>query len=144
MMKTLEVAILMAVCLLACKNLTADKPVGLTVLNVNDLNTEHKKDKEAVRAKYDGKEVIVMGRATEDFDPAHVYFDIGEKQLTFRLQADRSQETWVGVDCIVEAANKDKFAGIEKDDVFAVKGIFHITQGGMEVSPCSRELRDSN
>lgn len=53
------------------------------------------------------------------------------------------QETWVGVDCIVEAANKDKFAGLKKDDVFAIKGIFHITQGGMAVSPCTRELRES-
>jgi hypothetical protein len=115
----------------------------MTVLNVNDLNVEHKKDKEALRAKYDGKEVIVMGRAIEDFNPNHIYFETGDKSLLFPLQADISQETWVGVDCKVEAANKDKFAGIKKDDVFAVKGIFHIKQGGMEVSPCSRELRES-
>lgn len=135
-------AMLVAVCLLGCKNLGLNKEAGPTVLNVNDLNDQHKKDKEALRAKYDGKEVIVMGRATEDFDPNHVYFEIGDKQLNISLQADRSQETWVGVDCVVVAANKDKFAGIKKDDVFAVKGIFHITQGGMEVSPCTRELRE--
>jgi hypothetical protein len=127
-------------CLVGCQNLTAPK---MTILNVNDLNTEHKKDKEALRAKYDGKEVIVMGRAIEDFNPNHIYFETGDKSLLFPLQADISQETWVGVDCKVEAANKDKFAGIKKDDVFAVKGIFHIKQGGMEVSPCSRELRES-
>ncbi|MFZ0063275.1 MAG: hypothetical protein WAL47_14685 [Pyrinomonadaceae bacterium] len=135
-------AMLIAVCVLGCKNLGLNKEAGPTVLNVNDLNDQHKKDKEALRTKYDGKEVIVMGRATEDFDPNHVYFEIGDKQLSFSLQADRSQETWVGVDCVVLAANKDKFAGIKKDDVFAVKGIFHITQGGMEVSPCTRELRE--
>ena len=135
-------AMLIAVCFLGCKNLGLNKEAGPTVLNVNDLNDQHKKDKEALRAKYDGKEVIVMGRATEDFDPNHVYFEIGDKQLSFDLQADRSQETWVGVACVVVAANKDKFAAIKKDDVFAVKGIFHITQGGMEVSPCTRELRE--
>jgi putative nucleic acid binding protein len=135
-------AMLIAVCVLGCKNLGLNKEALPTVLNVNDLNDQHKKDKEALRTKYDGKEVIVMGRATEDFDPNHVYFEIGDKQLSFSLQADRSQETWVGVDCVVLAANKDKFAGIKKDDVFAVKGIFHITQGGMEVSPCTRELRE--
>jgi hypothetical protein len=141
MMRTLLVASVMVVCcLVGCQNLTAPK---MTILNVNDLNAEHKKDKEALRAKYDGKEVIVMGRAIEDFNPHHIYFEIGDKSLIFPLQADLSQETWVGVDCKVEAANKDKFAGIKKDDVFAVKGIFHITQGGMEVSPCSRELRES-
>jgi hypothetical protein len=127
-------------CLLGCKNLTTPK---VTVLNVNDLNAEHKKDKEALRAKYDGKEVIVMGRAIEDFNPNHFYFESGDKSLTFPLQADLSQETWVGVDCRVEAANKDKFDGIKKGDVYAVKGIFHLTRGGMEVSPCSRELRES-
>jgi len=142
MLKTLLAVTLIGVCVLGCKNLGVNTEAGPTVLNLNDLNEQHKKDKEALRAKYDGKEVIVMGRATEDFDPNHVYFDIGDKQLTFSLQADRSQETWVGVDCVVVAANKDKFAGIKKDDVFAVKGIFHITQGGMEVSPCSRELRE--
>jgi hypothetical protein len=134
-------AMLIAVCLLGCKNLGLNKEAGPTVLNVNDLNDQHQKDKEALRAKYDGKEVIVMGRATEDFDPNHVYFEIGDKQLSISLQADQSKETWVGVDCVVQAANKEKFAGVKKDDVFAVKGIFHITQGGMEVSPCSRELR---
>lgn len=141
MTNTIVAATLMAVCLLGCKYLGANKEAGLTVLNVNDLNDQHKKDKDALRAKYDGKEVIVMGRATEDFDPNHVYFEIGDKQLTISLQADQSKETWVGVDCKVEAANKDKFAGIKRDDVFAVKGMFHLTQGGMEVSPCSRELR---
>lgn len=142
MMRTLLLASVMVVCCLAgCQNLTAPK---MTILNVNDLNTEHKKDKEALRAKYDGKEVIVMGRAVEDFNPNHIYFQLpGDKQIAFSLQADISQETWVGVDCKVEAANKDKFAGIKKDDVFAVKGIFHLTQGGMEISPCSRELRES-
>ena len=140
-MRTLLVACVMVMCcLIGCQSLTAPK---MTILNVNDLNTEHKKDKEALRAKYDGKEVIVMGRATDNFNPNSIYFDTGDKSSTFSLQADLSQETWVGVDCKVEAANKDKFAGIKKDDVFAVKGIFHITQGGMEVSPCSRELRDS-
>lgn len=147
MTNTFVAAMLMAVCLLACQYLGANKKgnkvAGLTVLNVNDLNDEHKKDKAALRAKYDGKEVIVLGRATEDFNPEHVYFDIGDKQLNFPLQADSSRETWVGVDCKVEAANKDKFAGIKRDDVFAVKGIFHVTQGGMEVSPCTRELRES-
>ena len=123
-----------------CRNLATPK---MTILNVNDLNTEHKKDKEALRAKYDGKEVIVMGRAVEDFRANSFYFESGDKSLPFSLQADISQESWVGVDCKVEAANKDKFAGIKKDDVFAVKGIFHLTQGGMEVSPCSRELRES-
>ena len=142
MLKTVLSLALVIVCLLGCKMGGANTGSGLTVLNVNDLNDEHKKDKEALRTKYDGKEVIVMGRATEDFDPNHVYFEIGDKQLSFSLQADRSQETWVGVDCVVLAANKDKFAGIKKDDVFAVKGIFHITQGGMEVSPCTRELRE--
>lgn len=142
MKNTIVAVMLMALCLLGCKNLVATKDAGLTVLNVNDLNDQHKKDKEALRAKYDGKEVIVMGRATEDFNPNHVYFETGDKELSISLQADRSQETWVGVDCVVQAANKDKFAGIKKDDVFAVKGIFHITQGGMEVSPCSRELRE--
>lgn len=140
-MRTLLLASVMVVCcLLGCKNLTTPK---VTVLNVNDLNAEHKKDKEALRAKYDGKEVIVMGRAIEDFNPHHFYFESGDKSLTFPLQADLSQETWVGVDCRVEAANKDKFDGIKKGDVFAVKGIFHLIQGGMEVSPCSRELRQS-
>jgi len=143
MIKTIVAATLMAMCLVGCQNSGADKAAGLTVLNVNDLNDQHKKDKEALRAKYDGKEVTVLGRATEDFDPNHVYFDIGDKQLSFSLQADRSKETWVGVDCKVDAANKDKFAGIKKDDVFAVKGVFHITQGAMEVSPCTREVRES-
>ena len=143
MMRTLVVATVMAVCLMGCQNLMPDKAADVTILNVNDLNKEHKKDKEALRTKYDGKEVIVMGRATQDFNPDDVYFELGEKQVSFRLQADISQETWVGVDCPVDVANKDKFAGIKKDDVFAVKGIFHITQGGMEVSPCSRELRES-
>lgn len=143
MIKIIVAVTLMAVCLVGCQNSGADKVAGLTLLNVNDLNDQHKKDKEVLRAKYDGKEVIVLGRATEDFDPKHVYFDIGDKQLSFSLQADRSQETWVGVDCKVDAAHKDKFAGISRDSVFAVKGIFHITQGGMEVSPCTRELRES-
>lgn len=146
MTNTFVAATLIAVCLLACQLLggnNATREAGPTVLNVNELNDEHKKDKEALRAKYDGKEVIVMGRATEDFDPDHVYFDLGEKQLNYRLQADLSRETWVGVDCKVDATNKAKFAGIKEDDVFAVKGTFHITQGGMEVSPCTRELRPS-
>jgi hypothetical protein len=142
MQKTLLAVTLIALCVLGCKNLGVNTEAGPTVLNLNDLNEQHKKDKEALRAKYDGKEVIVMGRAVEDFNPDHVYFETGDKQMTFSLQADSSQETWVGVDCVVVAANKDKFAGIKKDDVFAVKGIFHITQGGMELSPCSRELRE--
>lgn len=142
-MRTLMVATLMVVCLIGCQRLTADKAAGVTILNVNDLNKEHKKDKEALRTKYDGKEVIVMGRATADFNPNDVYFELGEKQVNFRLQADSSQETWVGVDCKVDAANKEKFVGIKEDDVFAVKGVFHIMQGGMEVAPCSRELRES-
>ena len=143
MKKTLVVATVIAVCLTGCKNLVGNKGADLTILNVNDLNKEHKKDKEALRTKYEGKEVIVMGRATTDFDPKDPYFELGEKQVNFRLQADISQETWVGVDCKVDVANKEKFVGIKKDDVFAVKGIFHIVQGGMEVAPCSRELRES-
>ena len=143
MTNTIVAAALMAVCLLACQLTGADNGSGPIVLNVNDLNDQHKQDKEVLRAKYDGKEVIVMGRAVDDFDPNHVYFEIGDKTLTISLQADRSKETWVGVDCKVVAANKDKFTGVKEDDVFAVKGIFHITQGGMEVSPCTRELRES-
>jgi len=142
MVKTLVVAAFMLACLAACQGSGADKAAGLTILNVNDLNEQHKKDKEGLRAKYDGKEVVVMGRATEDFNPSHIYFETGDKQLDYSLQADRSKETWVGVDCKVDAANKDKFAGIKKDDVFAVKGVFHLTQGGMELSPCTRELRE--
>jgi len=142
MLKTVLSLALVIVCLLGCKMGGANTGSGLTVLNVNDLNDEHKKDKEALRTKYDGKEAIVMGRAIEDFNPNHIYFETGEKNMTFSLQADKSRESWVGVDCKVEAANKDQFAGIKKDDVFAVKGTFHITQGGMEVSPCTRELRD--
>lgn len=151
MTNTILGATLIGVCLLACQYLGGNKEAnnearndaGLTVLNVNDLNDQHKKDKEALRGKYDGKEVIVMGRAVDDFNPNHVYFEIGDKTLTISLQADSSKETWVGVDCKVDAANKEKFAGINEDDVFAVKGIFHLTQGGMEVSPCTRELRKS-
>ena len=143
MTNTIMVAALMAVCLLACQLTGADKASGPSVLNVNDLNDQHKQNKEDLRAKYDGKEVIVMGRAVDDFDPNHVYFEMGDKTLTVSLQADRSKETWVGVDCKVAAADKDKFAGVKADDVFAVKGIFRITQGGMEVSPCTRELRET-
>ena len=143
MTNSVMAATLLGVCLLACQYLGTKKQAGPTVLNVNDLNAQHQKDKEALRTKYDGKEVIVMGRAIEDFNPNHVYFQIGDKQLSISLQADKSQQTWVGVDCVVTAANKDKFTGISKDDVFAVKGIFHLTQGGMEVSPCTRELRES-
>ena len=142
-MRTLVIAIVMAVCLMGCQRLISNKAAGATILNVNDLNAEHKKDKEALRAKYEGKEVIVMGRATQNFNPDDVFFEMGEKKINFPLQADLSQETWVGVDCMVEAANKNKFVGLKKDDVFAVKGIFHVTQGGMEVAPCSRELRDT-
>lgn len=142
MIKKILTATLIAVCVAGCQMGGANKTAGLTVLNVNDLNDEHKKDKEALRAKYDGKEVIVMGRATEDFNANHIYFDTGDKSLNFSLQADLSRDTWVGVDCKVEAANKQQFAGIKKDDVFAVKGIFHVTKGGMEVSPCTRELRE--
>jgi hypothetical protein len=142
MTNSILAATLVAVCLLACQYLAPKKNAGLNVLNVNDLNDQHKVDKEALRAKYEGKEVIVLGRAIEDFNPNHVYFEIGDKQLNINLQADASKETWVGVDCTVTAANKDKFTGIKKDDVFAVKGIFHITQGGMEVAPCTRELRE--
>lgn len=144
MVKTLlAAAALLAACLTACQGPEADKAAGMTVLNVNDLNDQHKKDKEALRAKYDGKEVVVMGRATQDFDPGHTYFDIGDKTLSFSLQADSSRETWVGVDCVVAAANKDKFAGIKRDDVFAVKGVMHFKGGSMELSPCTRELRAS-
>lgn len=142
MAKMLAMAALVAACLIGCST-GADKAAGLTILNVNDLNDQHKKDKEVLRAKYDGKEVVVMGRATEDFDPNHIYFEIGDKRVTFRLAADASREVWVGVDCKVEAANKDKFAGVKDGDVFAVKGVFHLTQGGMELDPCTRELREA-
>lgn len=142
MIKTVLSVTLVVVCLAGWQMGGANKGAGLTVLNVTDLNDEHQKDKEALRAKYDGKELIVMGRAIEDFNPNHVYFETGEKNMNFSLQADRSRDSWVGVDCKVEAANKDQFAGIKKDDVFAVKGTFHITQGGMQVSPCTRELRE--
>jgi hypothetical protein len=142
-MRKILVAALALVCLAGCQNSEAEKAAQFTVLNVSDLNDQHKKDKEALRAKYDGKEVVVLGRAVQDFDPNHVYFELGDKQLTFSLQGDASKETWVGVDCKVDAANKDKFAGIKKDDVFAVKGVFRITQGGMELRPCAREFRES-
>jgi len=143
MTNSILAATLIVVCLFACQYLAPKKDAGLTVLNVNDLNDQHKQDKEALRTKYEGKEVVVVGRATEDFNANHVYFDIGDKQLNFSLQADASRDTWVGVDCTVVAANKDRFAGIKKDEVFAVKGTFHLTQGGMEVSPCTREFRES-
>ena len=68
MTDTILAATLIAICLIACKNLGADKPTA-EILNVNELNALHKKDKEALRTKYDGKEVIVMGRAIEGFDP---------------------------------------------------------------------------
>ena len=87
---------LMLVCVLGCAKFATNKQAGPSVLNVNDLNEQHKKDKESLRSQYDGKEVIVMGRAVEDFDPDHVYFQTGDKSLNFSLQADRSQETWVG------------------------------------------------
>ena len=136
-------AAVLAACLTACQGSEANKAAGLTILNVNDLNDQHKKDKEGLRAKYDGKEVVVMGRATADFDPSHIYFEMGDKKLPISLQADSSRETWVGVDCVVEAANKDKFAGIKKDDVFAVKGVLHFKGGSMEMEPCTRELRET-
>lgn len=141
MLKTIVVMALMVACLSACQNSAADKVSSLPALNVNDLNDQHKKDKEALRAKYDGKEVVVMGRAVEDFNPNHIYFETGDKQLSFSLQADMSKESWVGVDCHVDAAHKDKFAGIKKDDVFAVKGVLHVKQGNMELEPCNREFR---
>lgn len=142
MRNTIFAATLIALCLLGCQYLGSKKNAGLTVLNVNDLNDQHKQDKQALRAKYDGKEVIVMGRSVDDFNPDHIYFTTGDKTLDFSVQADISKESWVGVDCIVEAANKDKFAGIKKDDVFAVKGILHINEGNMKLSPCTREIRE--
>lgn len=140
--KLLVAIALMILCLMGCQS-EAGKAGNSTVLNVNDLNDQHKKDKEALRAKYDGKEVVVLGRATGDFDPDPVFWETGGKERRLHLGADSSKEVWVGVDCKVDQANESQFAGIKEDAVVAVKGVFHVVQGGMELHPCTREFRES-
>ena len=138
--KTFLVAALLAACLSGCQSPEANKAAGMTVLNIDDLNDQHKKDKEGLRAKYDGKEVVIIGTASQDFDPNNAYFEMG-KPWRFHMRGDLNKETWVGVDCMAEAADKEKFTGIKKDATFAAKGVLHFNGGSMELSPCTRDFR---
>lgn len=73
MRKTLIIAALALSSVIVCRSREANDAAGLTILNVNDLNDQHKQDKEALRSEYDGKEAVVLSRATDNFDPNHVY-----------------------------------------------------------------------
>lgn len=142
MTKPLIAVALMIFCVLGCQ-FGGSKAGDLTILNVNDLNDQHKKDKEVLREKYHGKEVVVIGRATDDFDADPVFWETGGTERRLRLAADLSKEVWVGVDCKVDQSTESQFTGIKEDAVVTVRGVFHIVQGGMELHPCSRQIRDS-
>ena len=136
MIKTIVATALMALCLVGCQNPAADKAAGMTILNVNDLNDEHAKNKEGLRAKYDGKEVVVVGRAITGFDPDTFY---GADMQRLSLSADSSKPAGVGVVCEVKQADAGKFGKIPGDATVTVKGILHVNN--MTMSPCTREFR---
>ena len=136
MIKTIMATALIAVCLVGCRNSETDKAAGMTVLNVNDLNEEYGKDKEGLRAKYDGKEVVVVGRAITGFDPEAFY---GADMQRLSLGADSSRPAGVGVVCEVKQADAGKFGKIPGDATVAVKGVLHVSN--MTMSPCTRDFR---
>ena len=135
MIKTIVATALIAVCLVGCRNSEADKAAGMTILNVNDLNEEYGKDKEGLRAKYDGKDVVVIGRAISGFDPEAFY---GADMQRLSLSADSSRPAGVGVVCEVKQADAGKFGKIPGDATVAVKGVLHVSK--MTMSPCTRDF----
>ena len=136
MLKTLLAAALLGACLSGCQSTAGDKAAGMTILNVNDLNDEYGKDKEGLRTKYDGKEVVVVGRAISGFDPEAFY---GADMQRLSLSADSSRPAGVGVVCEVKQADAEKFGKIPADATVAVKGVLHVNN--MTLSPCTRDFR---
>ena len=137
MVKTLVVAVLLAVCLSGCQNSGANKTAGLTVLSINDLGEQFSKDKEALRAKYEGKEVVVLGYAMKDFDTQFY----GADTQDLRLVGDMANPNHATANCTVRKADGDKFAGVKAGALIAVKGVMHVKEFGMEMEPCNREFR---
>jgi hypothetical protein len=142
MQKILPVAALMLLCVVGCQKSDADKVAKLPILNVNDLNDQHQNSWDALHAKYDGKEVIILGKANSDFNPDPGLFYQEGKYQYVSIQAG-SGSAWVGVDCMLEKANADKFVGIKKDDVVTATGILHVNKGNMTLQPCTRDFRGS-
>ena len=92
--------------------------------------------------KVNGKEVIILGKANSDFNPDPGLFYQEGKYQYVSIQAG-SGSAWVGVDCMLEKANADKFVGIKKDDVVTATGILHVNKGNMTLQPCTRDFRGS-
>ena len=136
MVKTLLAAALLAACLSGCQSNAGGGAAGMTILNVNDLNDEYSKDKEGLRAKYDGKEVVVIGRAISGFDPGAFY---GADMQRLSLSADKSRPAGGGVVCEVKQADAEKFGKIPADATVTVKGVLHVNN--MTMSPCTRDFR---
>jgi hypothetical protein len=136
MVKTIVAVALLATCLAGCQSPEANKAAGMTVLNVNDLNDEYAKNKEGLRAKYDGKEVVVIGRAISGFNPES-FFGADMQRLT--LSADSSRPAGIGVICEVKQADAATFGKIPGDATVTVKGVLHVEN--MRMSPCTRDFR---
>jgi hypothetical protein len=137
MVKTLVATALLVVCLSGCRNSEPNKAAGFTVVNVNDLGEQFSKDKEALRAKYEGKEVVVMGYAMKDFETQFY----GAETQDLRLVGDVSNPNHATANCTVRKADADKFAGVKEGALIAVKGVMHVKEFGMEMEPCNREFR---
>lgn len=76
-------------------DMDANKGAGFTVLNVNDLGEQFSKDKEALRAKYEGKEVVVLGHALKDFETEFY----GAETQDLRLVGDMSNPNHATASC---------------------------------------------
>jgi hypothetical protein len=138
MVKTFVAGLLVVACSAGCDKLGGGgKASGTTILNVGDLGTQFFANKEALRAKYEGKEVVVLGKAMKSFDPQ--FYGLDTQDL--RLVADMSNPNHATITCTVRKVNADKFAGVKAGAIIATKGVMHVKEFGMELDSCNRELR---
>jgi hypothetical protein len=134
-MKTFLLLVVFALVCAACgggKGLS-----DMKILNIDDLHRDYLASKEDARAKYDGKEFVMVAKAGTPLG------DYPTKDNDGRLYYGLRASEPFGFNCMVAPEEKAKFDELKPGSVVTVKGVIHFNPGNVEMRPCTREFRDA-
>ena len=123
MKNILVLALLLAVCL-ACGVLGGKKQ---ELTDISEIKREYGKSKDAAQKKYDGKDLIILGKVTYR----------SEVNPTVRIgNSDNADFTVPDIECHFEESDV-LFKNVTQDKIIKVKGVLKFTETGMELKPCT-------
>ena len=114
------------------------KAADAKILSLDDFAKEYRADKAAAKAKYDGKEFLMVAKVGSPLSEYSLKSDDG-KYYHYGLMASEP----IGFMCMVPVEEKAKFDNLPQGSVVTVKGTIVINDKGAEMRPCSRDFRDA-